>query len=223
MLFDSAVTFFSAVYCLGPDEHGFAFHWLQQTRGQRKCKIFGMAAKTIVIVSSVTQESLKPTRHRSGSETGQYEFYGEVAGGLSDRQVAGVFSLVARWDIAQGTVGVIDILRFCVSGTSEVVCPSCSSSGELTAGAPVDDMEEHRRLAQHVSRWKDNTHGPVAMTPLLLMQRGSCWKAPGGLRLGEAIKGHSRSLECPSRRLRTARTFRRFRSSQPMHWPADRR
>ena len=183
MLFDSAVTFFSAVYCLGPDEHGFAFHWLQQNWGQPKCKIFGMAEKTIVTVSSVTQESLKPTRHRSGSVPGQYEFYGEVAGALSDRQVAGVSSLVARWDIAQGTVGVIDILTLCVSGTSEVVCPSCSSSGELTARGPVDDI-----LAQYVSRWKDNTHEPVAMTSLLVMQRGSCWKAPGARRLGKAIK-----------------------------------
>ena len=183
MLFDSAVNFFSAVCCRGPDAHGFAFHWLQQRRGQRKCKIFGMAEKSIVTVCSVTQESLKPTRHRSGSKPGQHEFYGEIAGLLSDRRVAGVFSLVARWDIAQGTVGVIDILRFCVSGTSEVVCPSCSSSGELTAGGPVDDMEEHRRLAQYISRWKDNTLGPVAMTLLLLMQRGSCWKARGGLRL----------------------------------------
>ena len=31
----------------------------------------------------------------------------EIAGALSDRRVAGVFSLVARWDISQGTVGVI--------------------------------------------------------------------------------------------------------------------
>ena len=97
MLFDRAVNFFSAVYCHGPDEHGSAFHWLQRNRGQRKCKIFGMAEKSIVTVSSATQESLKPTRHRSGSESGQKEFYGEVAGALSDRQVAGVSSLVARW------------------------------------------------------------------------------------------------------------------------------
>ena len=96
-----------------------------------------------------------------------------------------------------GTVGVIDILRFCVSGTSEVVCPSCSSSGELTAGGPVDDMEEHRRLAQYISRWKDNTLGPVAMTLLLLMQRGSCWKAPWWSEAGEAIKGHSRCFGMP--------------------------
>ena len=139
---------------------------------------------------------------------------------LSDRQVAGVSSLVPRWDIAQGTVGVIDLLRLCVSGTSEVVCPSCSSSGELTARGPVDVMEEHRRLAQHVSRWKDITHEPVAMTPLAvrkLLEGAWCSEA------GEAIKGHSRSLGCRSRRFRTARTFRRFRPSQPMPWPARRR
>ena len=47
------------------------FIWLQQRRGQRKCKIFGMDEKSIVTVSSVTQDSLKPTRHRSGSEPGQ--------------------------------------------------------------------------------------------------------------------------------------------------------